>query len=140
MRAPFTQLYVHLVWSTWDRLPLINEAFESRLFSAITKKCRELNCEPIAIGGIEDHIHLLIRIHPAISIADLVKQVKGSSSHLMTHEITPNVFFKWQGGYGAFSVSRNDLSKIRNYIDNQKTHHTEVLLEPDYEMIGNVNS
>ncbi|OGO16168.1 MAG: transposase [Chloroflexi bacterium RBG_16_48_8] len=133
MRTPFTQLYIHLVWSTWDRLPLINEAYQPRLFTAIAKKCRQLNCEPIAIGGIEDHIHLLVRINPAISIADLVKGVKGSSSHLMSHEITPDDFFKWQGGYGAFTVSKDDLQKICAYINNQKVHHREGILEQAWE-------
>jgi putative transposase len=138
MRAPFTQLYVHLVWSTWDRLPLIDEAFQHRLFTAIAKKCRKLKCEPIAFGGIEDHIHLLVRFSPAISIADLVKEIKGSSSHLMTHEISPNEFFKWQGGYGAFTVSKDNLPKVHAYISNQKEHHQEGILEEAWEL-SNLN-
>ena len=57
MRAPYTQLYVHLVWSTWDRLPLVTPALESGIYAAITAKCKEMQCDPIAIGGIEDHVY-----------------------------------------------------------------------------------
>jgi len=90
MRGPYTQLYLHLVWATWDRLPLITETVESRLYAAIAEKCRKLKCVPLAIGGIDDHIHLLVRLHTTVAIATLVKEVKGSSSHLVTHEITPS--------------------------------------------------
>lgn len=101
MREPYTQLYLHLVWATWDRLPLITPNVEPRLYGPIIRKCRELKCVPIRIGGIENHTHLLVRLHTTIAVATLVKEVKGSSSHLMTHEIAPNDFFKWQGAYGA---------------------------------------
>jgi REP element-mobilizing transposase RayT len=98
MRSPYTQLYAHLTWSTWKRQPLITEEIGPRLYAAIAERCRQLQCEPVAIGGTDDHIHLLARLHTTVSIAQLVKEVKGSSSHLMTHEITPHMFFKWQGG------------------------------------------
>ncbi|MEW5720097.1 MAG: IS200/IS605 family transposase, partial [Chloroflexota bacterium] len=100
MRAPFTQLYLHCVWATWDRLPLITPQIEARLYSAINAKCKALRCEPLAIGGIEDHIHLLIRFPTTLAVATLVKEVKGASSHLITHKIAPTEFCKWQGAYG----------------------------------------
>lgn len=123
MRAPYTQLFVHYVWATWDRNPLILPAFEARLYTSITAKCEELKRQSIAIGGDLDHMHLLVRVAPSISIAQLIKDVKGSSSHLMNHEIAPEREFKWQGSYGAFTVSRNALPKAINYIRGQKGHH-----------------
>jgi putative transposase len=125
MQSKYSQLYVHLTWSTWNRLPLINEQIESELYAAIAKKCRQLECEPVAIDGTEDHIHLLASLHPNISASQLVKDIKGSPSHLITHELAPDEFFKWQGGYGVFSVSKDDLQKVRAYIKNQKKHHQE---------------
>jgi len=124
MRGPYTQLYLHLVWATWDRLPLITETVESRLYAAIAEKCRKLKCVPLAIGGIDDHIHLLVRLHTTVAIATLVKEVKGSSSHLVTHEITPGEFFKWQGSYGAFTLWKEEVPKVEAYIKRQKEHHT----------------
>jgi len=79
----------------------------------------------VAIGGIEDHVHLLARLHTTITIAKLVKEVKGASSHLVTHEITPHDFFKWQGAYGAFTIRKSDVPQIKAYILNQKQHHAE---------------
>jgi putative transposase len=136
-RAPFTQLYVHLIWGTWDRLPLINEAIEPQLYAAIATKCRQLKCQPFAIGSVSDHIHLLVLLPPTICISDLVKEVKGSSSHLVTHKITPGEFFKWQGAYRAFTIRKEDVPRVKMYIQNQKQHHAEDRLllewEPDFE-------
>ena len=77
----------------------------------------------IAIGGMPDHVHLFVRFPSTISIADFVKYVKGSTSHLLTHRIDPEEFFKWQGSYGVFSVSEKDIPRIKSYIHHQKAHH-----------------
>ena len=82
MRSPYTQLYLHIVWATWDRLPLITETIKPRLNAAIAEKCRELKCVPLAVGGIADHVHLLVRLHTTVAVATLAKEVKGASSHL----------------------------------------------------------
>ncbi|MEW6716289.1 MAG: IS200/IS605 family transposase [Chloroflexota bacterium] len=132
--AAHTELYIHIVWGTWDRLPLVNAAIEPRLYAAIAAKCRELTCIPLAIGGITDHVHLLVRLHAPISVSELVKGVKGSSSHLVTHEIAPGQFFKWQGSYSAFSVGREALPRLEAYIANRKRHHIASDLLPDWEL------
>jgi len=133
MRAPYTQLYLHLVWATWDRLPLITEAVQARIYAAIAEKCREFRCVPLAIGGRPDHVHLLIRFHTTTAIATLVKEVKGSSSHLVTHEITPGQFFKWQGAYGAFTLRKDEAPIVKEYIDQQKEHHAAGSLRDEWE-------
>src|ERR1051326_6973411 len=97
MREPWTELFIHLVWATWDRLPLIRPEFKQGVYACITEDCQKLNCEMVAIGGMEDHIHVLVRFHPAISVSDLVKQLKGNSSHLITHRLPNGEPFKWQG-------------------------------------------
>ena len=135
MRAPYTQLYLHMIWATWDRLPLITSALEPNIYAAIAKKCRELKCEPLAIGGMEEHVHLLTRFHTTIAVADLAKEVKGSSSHLVTHVLTPGQFFKWQGAYGAFTLRKSEVPVVKAYILNQKEHHREGKLFDEYERI-----
>jgi putative transposase len=134
MPRSHTNLYVHLVWSTWDRLPLIDDPLTGRLYEVLAKICRDLKCDPISIGGTDDHVHILVGLHATIPVARLVKELKGSSSHLMTHETAPNDFFKWQGGYGAFTVSEEDVSHVKNYIQNQKLHHKDSQLTPDQEL------
>lgn len=134
MRAPYTQLYLHCVWATWDRLPLISPEIERPLYAAILDKCRQLKCEPIAIGGTPDHVHLLLRLHTTVTVANLLKEIKGSSSHLITHEITPGEFFKWQGAYGAFTVSKDAVPRVKVYIEHQKEHHASDQLLPHWEV------
>lgn len=133
MRAPYTQLYLHCVWATWDRLPLISSQIETNLYASIQAKCIELKCKTISIGGVEDHVHLLVRFPTTLSVADFIKEVKGSSSHLMTHEVKPSEFFKWQGASGAFTVSPGMIEKVTAYILNQKAHHGSKDLLDDWE-------
>jgi REP element-mobilizing transposase RayT len=133
MRAPFTQLYLHVVWATWDRMPLIREAWEDRLYGAIHAKCRQLKAEPLAAGGVQDHVHLLVRLPTTLAVADLVKEAKGASSHLMTHMVAPGEFFKWQGAYGAFTLAKADLGRVIDYVRRQKQHHREANVWDDWE-------
>ena len=123
MRAPYTQLYLHCVWATWDRRPLITPALEPAIYAAIHAKCNALQCACLAIGGRPDHLHVLVRLHPTLSVSNLLKEIKGSSSHLMTHTARPGEFFKWQGAYGAFTVSKPEAAQVIAYIEHQKEHH-----------------
>ena len=133
MRAAKTRLYVHAVWATWDRLPLITAAMEPRLYGAILEKCRALKAYPLAAGGMSDHVHLLVRLPATLTVADLIKGVKGSSSHLMTRIGKPGGFFKWQGAYGAFTLAAADVDRCINYIRAQKQHHAVNQLDADWE-------
>jgi putative transposase len=134
MRRTFTQLYVHLVWATWDRLPLITPNIKEQIYNVISYECKALGCTVVAIGGVEDHIHLLVGFPANVAISDLVKQVKGSSSHCMTSQIQPNEFFKWQGSYAAFTVNYEDLDHIAAYIHSQVTHHQQQTLNAAWEL------
>ena len=133
MRAPFTQLYLHCIWATWDRLPLLTPQLEQPVYAAILAKCRELKCEPLTIGGIQDHVHLLVRLQTTVTVADLLKETKGASSHLVTHVIRPGEFFKWQGAYGAFTLRKEDVPVVKSYIERQKEHHAQNDLRPEWE-------
>ncbi|MFP4123256.1 IS200/IS605 family transposase [Coleofasciculus sp.] len=137
MRSNFTQLYLHCVWATWDRLPLLTSDIQEAVYAAIIGECQQLKYTVIALGGIEDHVHLLISFLPTIAVSDLIKQVKGSSSHLVTHEIKPGEFFKWQGSYGAFTVSHDHLDQVANYIRNQPIHHRQKSIIPTWELMAN---
>ncbi len=132
MRAPYTRLYLHAVWATWDRLPLITPDFEPRLYGVINEKCHELKADPLVLGEMPDHLHLLVRLPTTLAVATLLKEVKGSSSHLVTHEIEPE-FFKWQGAYGAFTLAKADVPNVIDYIRRQKEHHAEQTAWTDWE-------
>ncbi len=134
MRNNFTQLYVHLVWATWDRLPLITPEIQEPIYNIITFECKQLGCHVIAIGGITDHVHLLTGFPATLAIATLAKQIKGSSSHTINYQIRPNDFFKWQGSYAAFTVNHQDLAPIAAYIHNQADHHQQQTYIPSWEI------
>jgi putative transposase len=129
----YAQLFVHLVWATEGRQPWIVPSLREPLYAAITAKCRALGCPPIAVGGVEDHVHLLVSLTPALSVAKLVKDVKGSSSHLVTHMLAQETQFRWQAGYGAFSLRRDDVPVVRHYVGRQREHHASNTIEPSWE-------
>lgn len=134
MREPYTQLYVHLIWATWDRLPLLTKDVRQTVYACIQAKCTALKVDLLAIGGIENHIHLLVRIPTTITIADLAKHVKGASSHLTTHSGGVQTWFRWQGAYAAFTLMKADIPRIRAYILNQETHHHNKTLSAEDEL------
>lgn len=134
MRRAGIAVYVHFVWATWDRLPLLSGEIEQRVHRAVAAKCAELGGELIALGGIADHVHLLVGLPATLSLAEFIGMVKGSSSHLATHESLPGgAFFKWQGAYGAVSVSPRFLPEVSAYINHQREHHSNHTLIPEWE-------
>jgi putative transposase len=135
MRKPCSQLYLHCVWGTWDRLPLLTPALQRPVYSALLYEARELRCEPLAIGGMPDHVHLLVRLRTTVAVAQLLKQLKGASSHLVTHQLAPGQFFKWQGAYGAFTVSKTHVPEVKSYVDGQKCRHGENDLRLEWEQM-----
>jgi len=123
MRRNQLMLYVHLIWSTWDRQAYISQGIERRLYRNIESQARKLGCTVLALNGTCDHVHLVVELPATLTVADLVKQVKGGSSHFFNHTLQPAAPFKWQGIYGAFTISRWDLEKIILYVKRQKEHH-----------------
>ena len=144
MRRNRLALYVHLVWAMWDRIPMIGPAVERRLYRSIEAEAQQMVCTVLGINGMPDHVHLLVKTPATIAIADLVKQVKGVSSHLVNKVLLPGAGFKWQGCYGAFSVSRWDLDRVAAYVKQQKKHHEAGDFfqdwEESYEEVGASNS
>src|SRR5262249_10950279 len=132
-------LYVHFVWATWNRAPIITPAMEAALYACIASECQDLKCEIIALGGMDDHVHALVRLYPTTSVAALAKAMKGASSHFGTHVLQPGGEFKWQGTYGAFSVSPNHLKPVRAYIERQKEHHANATIHPQWERTADLD-
>ena len=120
MPSNFTRIYFHHIWSTWDRQPMLISEIQGAAYKTIRSECKSLKCDVIRIGGISNHIHLLTTLNPTISLSAFVKQVQGSSSHFINQEIQPDFLFKWQGSYGAVTVSEGDIDRLCEYIDRQE--------------------
>ncbi len=116
-------VYIQWVFSTKDRHPYFND-LEARTqrHSALAGKAKSLNCNPIIVGGVADHVHLLTTLSRTCTIADGVKEMKRGSNQWV-QETLQIQGFKWQSGYGAFSVSASQLDKVVKYIRNQEQHH-----------------
>lgn len=122
----FWRLYYHLFWATKERQSLIIPEREPKLYSYIIGKADSLGFIIHAIGGIEDHIHLVTSIPPSLAIAEFVKHIKGSSAHRFNQDSPPtSAKFGWQRGYGVFSLGGKQLDEAIAYVSNQKQHHSQ---------------
>ncbi len=93
----------------------------------------ETGCTPRIINGMPDHIHLLFLLNQQLSIAEVIKQVKGNTSHWINEQSILPGKFSWQTGYGAFSVSEFQLERVYHYIRNQKQHHQKKSFIEEYD-------
>jgi putative transposase len=126
--------FTHLVWSTWDRAPLLEEEIERKAYALIRAQCTRMKVTVYALGGVADYVHLLVSLPRTLCLADFMEAVKGISSKVLnnTHG-TATWAFKWQGSYSAHSVSASHMTRVRLYIENQKQHHADNLLWPSCE-------
>ena len=121
----FWRAYYHLVWPTKHRAPLIDATVEQRLYPYLIKRAAELEVYVHAINGWHDHLHLAIAIPPKHAVADVVKHLKGASSHFINHELDENGRFAWSRGYGVLTFGERQLPFVSTYIQNQKQHHSQ---------------
>lgn len=126
-----SKLWIHAVWTTKERLPLINAEMELYLYSFISKIMSEIGCQCRILGGTEDHLHCLFLLSPQRSVAEVIKHVKGSSSHFVNFENLISEKFSWQKGYLAFSVSDSNLEQVVGSIQRQREYHIEQSFEKE---------
>lgn len=120
---PFHRLYYHIVWATFRRTPMIVEGIRPHVFKAITDKCDSLGATVLAIGGVDDHMHLAVSLPPVIAVSEFIGGVKGASAYHVNHFPDSEHRLEWQRGYGALSFGRDHLDRVIAYINNQQDHH-----------------
>lgn len=125
MPGSYTQILLHIVFSTKHREPMINDDIRDRLYAYLGGIVRAEQGTLYAIGGIEDHVHLLIRWRADAAISDLMRTLKSRSTKWVKNELGCEAF-AWQEGYAAFSVSKSQEDVVRAYIAKQAEHHREV--------------
>ena len=133
MPHSFNKIWIHAIWSTKKRMPLINLPIEQKVYQFISEQLREQGCPVRIINGMPDHIHCLFLLNPQKSIAEVVKQIKGSSSHFINQSNLISDKFAWQTGYAAYSVSESVVDKVFQYIKKQKEHHQKKTSQQEYE-------
>ncbi|MCH7591584.1 MAG: IS200/IS605 family transposase [Planctomycetes bacterium] len=125
MPGTYSQVILHFVFSTKRRVAYITPKIQTRLYDYIGGIVRAEKGTLYAIGGMSDHVHLLLRWQTDASIADLMRTVKARSSRWVHQTFTEAAAFAWQEGYGVFSVSKSAESDAKNYIENQVEHHKQ---------------
>ena len=132
MANTYTQIYMHIVFAVAHRDALIANEWVDNLYAYIAGACHNRKHFVHAIGGTADHVHLLVGMHPAESVASLVKEVKGQSS-LWINETYLRGKFAWQTGYAAFSYNLSLVPTVKQYIANQHEHHRHVTFREEVE-------
>ena len=133
--ASYKSVWIHFIWSTKNRQPLLIENIRLKLYDYIREICKELDYYLDFINGVEDHVHLLMSLHPSDRIAGMAKNIKGKSWEWMRDQCLIEEYFSWQDGYAVYSVSPSDVQRVRNYIANQEEHHRFVTLDEELEQL-----
>jgi REP-associated tyrosine transposase len=132
MANTYSQIYIQVVFAVSGRRSLISKAFNEPLHKYIGGFFRKRSDKLIAINGTADHLHLLIGLQPNIALSDLVKELKSASSRHINDKRWVRGHFNWQEGFGAFSYSQSELSRVVRYIDNQEKHHAGRSFRDEY--------
>jgi len=133
--STYKQLFYHLVFGTKHREPTIAEAHCEELYKYIWGVINNKHCKLYRINGVEDHIHIFSDLHPSVSLADYIKDIKVASSLWMKECGLFPLFKGWQDGYGAFTYSLKQKDTITNYIKKQKEHHKKESLYDEYKRL-----
>jgi putative transposase len=132
MANTFTCLHYHVVFSTKHREPWLRPEVRERVWAYLGGIARENKVVPLLIGGMDDHVHMLLGIPPTLCLSEAVKQVKGGSSGWIKQNFPGCRGFSWQDGYGAFTVSKSQDEAVNEYIRNQQEHHRVKSFQEEY--------
>lgn len=132
MANTYSQIYIQIVFAVAGRYNLIEKIWRDELYKYITGIVKKHGQKLIAIGGIENHIHILIGLKPNIALSDLVRDVKANSSRFINEKRFVKGKFSWQEGFGAFSYSHSQLDNVIRYIQNQEEHHKTNNFKDEY--------
>lgn len=133
MPHSYIKIWIHAIWATKHRKPFIELPIENKIHQFISEQFIEQGCPVRIVNGIEDHVHCLFLLSRQKSIAEVIKHIKGSSSHFINQNKLTSEKFAWQVGYAAFAVSESGIERVFQYIKNQKQHHKRISSQEEYD-------
>ena len=133
MPASFCHLAVHIVFSTKNRKTWLKKPLADEMYGYLNGIIKNLNGIPLAIGGIEDHIHILCLAPKEMSIVEFMAKLKANSSKWFREQTRQD--FHWQDGYAAYSVSKSNIESVKNYIEHQEDHHHNITTEEKFDAL-----
>ena len=132
MPQSLSKVIIHIIFSTKDREPWLDLAVRPRMHAYVATICRVLNAEGLRVGGLADHLHIVTTLPRTLSQADMVENLKTTSSKWIKALDSKYRNFYWQRGYGAFSVSPSQLDAVLEYVGNQEEHHRTRSFQEEY--------
>ncbi len=135
MPNTYTRIYIHLVFAVLGREALIASSFREELYKEMTGIVTKLGHKLLQIGGMPDHVHVLIGMKPSQALSTLVEKVKSSSSLYVNKKRLLRGRFYWQEGFGGFSVSHSQLGRVIRYIQTQEEHHSKQSFASEYRSL-----
>ena len=139
MTNTYTSLHYHIVFSTKDREPWIVPEIEDRVWSYMASVARRYEMMPAKVGGLDDHIHLVVALPPTLAISKAVQLPKGSSSRWIRQTFPALDAFHWQDGYGAFTVSTSVLPATIDYVERQRATHERRTFQQEFRALLRVH-
>jgi REP element-mobilizing transposase RayT len=136
MPQSLAQIYLHIVFSTKHRQPLLQDkALREEAHAYLGGTCRELGAPSLGVGGVEDHVHILCRMSRVLSVADLVRDLKRESSKWVKTKSAELADFHWQDGYGVFSLSPAHVAPLQGYVAGQQEHHRKESFQDEFRRL-----
>ena len=135
MPQSLASVLIHLVYSTKHRHPFLPPDLDPELYAYQAAVFADMRCPAVIINGTADHVHALFRLARTVTIADVVEEVKKSSSKWLKTKRPTLAGFQWQVGYGAFSIGESGVPQTRAYIERQKEHHSDRSFQDEYRAI-----
>src|SRR5580698_2030342 len=133
MPQSLSKILVHTVFSTKDRRPFLrNKPLRDELHRYLGGILTNLECQPVIVGDVEDHVHLLCALSRTCTAAEMVKEVKRGSSLWLKTKNADLHDFAWQNGYGIFSIGFSQIKTVQNYIARQEEHHRKVSFQDEF--------
>jgi len=132
MAGTFSQIYVQCIFAVKGRENLLQKPWRNEVFKYISGIIHGKNQKPIIVNGVTDHVHVFVGLKPSMTISDLVRDIKSSSSNFINEQKFIKGKFAWQEGYGAFSYAHSQIDNVYQYINKQEEHHRHKTFKEEY--------
>ena len=132
MAGTFSQIYIQYVFAVKNRENLLQKPWREEVFKYMSGIIKGKNQKSIIVNGVANHVHIFVGLRPAMSIADLARDIKNNSSNFINEQKFLPGKFSWQEGYGAFSYGHSQIEQVYQYILNQEAHHQEKTFKEEY--------
>ena len=127
-----SEIYLHLVWTTKDRQPLLSEPYRSSIHNCIAAQTKAAGARMLAVGGPADHVHIVVQMNTTTTVAEVAKQIKGISSLFAKDQLGLSALY-WQSGFGALRVGRSARPTVLAYVQKQEQHHADGRIMKEWE-------